>query len=230
MKIAICDDIESERNTINYYCKALGYNEISLFSSGRDFLESPEIDSFNLVFLDIEMDDIDGIEVKNILENTKPYIFIVFTTVHNELMPNAFGRNVISFLTKPFTERSIKQCINKALYLTKDFCPIIIDEKTSVPCKDILYIHAENKYSIFYTTDGKLLYSRNSLKSWSDKLKEFGFCPISRFAIINLKHYQKNIGKKVLISNNTIIPISRRYLQLLEDSFSSYKLQMLINN
>lgn len=227
MKIAICDDIIEERKRIQNYCQNLGYTDLTLYSCGEDFLNSSVISSINLLFLDIEMDKINGIEVKNILERTNPSTFIVFTTTHHELMPEAFGRNVISFLTKPFTERSIKHCLNKAAYLTRDFFPIVIDEQVSVPCQDILYLHAENKYTIFYTTDGNSISSRVSLTTWKDKLKEFGFCPISRNTIINLKHYKRTYQKNAILTNGIKLPISRRCLQPLENDFNSYMINRI---
>ncbi len=222
MKIAICDDIIDERKRIHDYCRNLGYTNLVLYSCGEELLNSADFSSINLLFLDIEMDKINGIEVKNILERTNPSTFIVFTTTHHELMPEAFGRNVISFLTKPFTERSIKHCLNKATYLTKDFFPIIIDEQVSIPCQDILYLHSENKYTIFYTTDGNSISSRVSLVTWEGKLKEFGFCSISRSTIINLKHYKRTFQKNAILINEIKLPISRRCLQHLEDNLKSY--------
>ena len=87
MKIAICDDVI------------------------EDFLNAPDSSQFHLLFLDIEMKGLTGIELKTLLEKTNPSIFIVFTTTHEEMMPEAFGRNVISFLTKPLDLNSIKHCI-----------------------------------------------------------------------------------------------------------------------
>lgn len=222
MKIAICDDIMEERTRIQNYCKNLGYTDLTLYSCGEDFLNSPEISTVNLVFLDIEMNKVNGIEVKNTLERTNPSTFIVFTTTHHELMPEAFGRNVISFLTKPFTERSVKHCLDKAAYLTKDFFPIIIDEHFSVLCQDILYLHAENKYTVFYTTDGNTISSRDSLTTWKERLKEFGFCSISRNSVINLKHYKRTFQKKAVLTNGMRLPVSRRCLQTLDNNFNSY--------
>lgn len=227
MKIGICDDIREEREQAKRYCQKLGYNDIALFSSGEELLNCTDLSMLNLLFLDIEMEGISGIDVKNKLEQTNPSTFIVFCTTHQELMPNAFGRNVISFLTKPFDQRPIEQCIKKAAFLSKEFYPISIDEKTAIPCKDILYLHAEQKYTIFYITNGKTFTTRKSLKNWAEELEALGFCPISRAAVINLKHYIKTNNKQVFLYNDIVLPISRRYLQILEKKFDEYILHMM---
>ena len=121
MKIAICDDVIEEQNELQTFCQQLGYFDISLFSCGEDFLNAPDSSQFHLLFLDIEMKGLTGIELKTLLEKTNPSIFIVFTTTHEEMMPEAFGRNVISFLTKPLDLNSIKHCLTKAAYLQMDF-------------------------------------------------------------------------------------------------------------
>ena len=150
MKIAICDDVIEEQNELQTFCQQLGYCDISLFSCGEDFLNAPDSSQFHLLFLDIEMKGLTGIELKALLEKTNPSIFIVFTTTHEEMMPEAFGRNVISFLTKPLDLNSIKHCLTKATYLQMDFFPIAINDCVFIPCQDILYLHSENKYFLYY--------------------------------------------------------------------------------
>lgn len=227
MKIGICDDVAEARQQIMDLCRKLGYEDIFLFQSGEELIESPECSSLTLLFLDIEMNGMNGIEVKNILEQSCPFTLIIFYTTHQELMPDAFGRNVISFISKPFSEQSIKHSIEKASFLSRDFYPVKIDDKTAIPCKDILYLHAEQKYTIFYTEDGRSFTSRKSLKDWGKELDELGFCPVSRSAVINLKHYMKIYEKKIILYNNMSIPISRRYMNLLKQKFDTYMFRML---
>lgn len=227
MKIGICDDVAEVRQQIEKLCKKIGYKEIFSFQSGEELLEFPDYSSLTLLFLDVEMNGINGIEVKNILEQSSPSTFIVFITTHQELMPDAFGRNVISFISKPFSERSIEHSIERTAFLSKDFYPIKIDKTTAIPCKDILYLHSEHKYTIFYTENGESFSSRRPLKDWEKELDELGFCPISRSAIINLKHYVKVYEKNVILYGNISIPISRRYINLLKQKFDDYMLRIM---
>ena len=227
MKIAICDDVIEEQNELQTFCQRLGYFDISLFSCGEDFLNAPDSSQFHLLFLDIEMKDMTGIEVKNILEKSSPFTLIIFITSHNEQIKDAFGRNVISFISKPFSEISIRHNIEKAAYLSHNFLPVKIDDNIAVPCEEILYLCSEQKYSIFHTKNGNSFSSRKSMKEWAKELEEFNFCPISRSIIINLKHYKKIQEKKVILHNGISFPISRRYTNLLKQKFDEYVLNML---
>ncbi|MBO5488282.1 MAG: response regulator transcription factor [Eubacterium sp.] len=227
MNIGICDDCLEECNHIRKYCMNLGYEKIFLFSSGEELLTSPNLSSLNLLFLDIEMNDISGIEVKERLSKINSSTFIVFCTTHAELMPDAFGRNVISFITKPFSSRSIEHCIKKASVLSKDFFKLQIDESIVIPCGDILYLNSQQKYTIFHTQDGNSYSSRKSLREWADILNELGFCPVSRSAIINLKYYNKSDNRKVILNGNISIPVSRRHVQSLKTQFENYMMNLV---
>lgn len=77
----------------------------------------------------------------------------------------------------------------------------------------------------FYTTNGDSHISRDSLTAWNEKLKEFGFCPISRNSIINLKYYKKTYQKQAILSTEIRLPISRRYLQTLDETFRCYMIK-----
>ena len=140
MRIGICDDILSEREVLKEYCLSLGYKSIFLYESGEALLKSSDGKTLDALLLDIEMDKINGIIIKEFLENTDAFTYIIFITNHCEYMPQAFGRNVISFLQKPVTIHELERCLNKAAYLKKDYFLITIDHKVSIQCKDILYL------------------------------------------------------------------------------------------
>ncbi len=227
MKIAICEDFAEDRKKLLQYCEETDEHDISLFSSGEDLLNSPDLSSLNLLFLDIEMEQQDGIQVMKSLEFSNPFTMIAFCTSHQEMMPDAFGRNVISFLSKPIQKHSVEQCIHKTKYLIREFAPIEVDDNIQIPCKDILYLHSEQKYTIFYTTDGNYFLSHIPLKQWAEDLTELGFCAISRYHIINLKYFLKLIHQTVMIAGGKRLPVSRRHLPQLKSQADSYTLRTL---
>ena len=229
MKIGICDDLPEERNLLIQYCHHLGYQDTYVYSSGEDLLNSPELTTLTLVFLDIELKERNGITVKKQMERLSPTTLIVFCTTHQELMPDAFGRNVIFFLTKPLTEHAVEQSLKQAAYITKDFYPIIADQGIALACRDVIYLQAEQKYTVIYTEDGTTHLSRKALREWKEELSELGFCAISRSAIINLKYYKKLTEKnrKVLMQNGASIPISRHYQNVLRKQMDAFMLHQI---
>ena len=210
MNIGICDDDKQTRKQLSDLCQNLGYNKVYEFKSGEELLNSDICSKLTLVFLDIEMSGMTGIDVKNKMEKSCPFTLIIFNTSHNEKVNDAFGRNVISFISKPFSEISIRHNIEKAAFLCRNFLPIKIDNNTSIPCEDILYLCSEQKYSIFHTKNGNSILSRKPLKNWA-----------------NLKHYKKIENKKIILYNGASFPISRRYTNLVQKRFDQYILDMM---
>ncbi len=226
MKIGICDDNKKEREHIEALCRDQGYEEILSYASGEELLLSPDLSSLSLLFLDIEMGGVGGIEIKNRLETTNPATYIVFCTSHSEMMGDAFGRNVIYFLTKPLSERSVQIVMNKATFFTKDSYRLAVNSRVSLPCENILYLHAEQKHTVFHTKDNKIISSRRSLKNWLEELGALGFCPISRSTVINLRHYVRADENMVYLHQNTAVSISRRYQPVLREKCDAYMLHV----
>lgn len=82
MRIGICDDILSEREVLKEYCLSLGYKSIFLYESGEALLKSSDGKTLDALLLDIEMDKINGIIIKEFLENTDAFTYIIFITNH----------------------------------------------------------------------------------------------------------------------------------------------------
>lgn len=227
MKIGICDDCEKDLFALKEICEEYGHTDISLYRSGEELLAAPEISQLNLVFLDIEMDGRNGLEVKEILEQNNAFTFLVFCTSHIECMEEAFGSNVISFISKPFSKVAVERCLKKCMYLKKDFYPVAVHENMLVPCSDIVYIHAENKYSIFYFANNLTTLSRKSLRNWADELKNLGFCRISHSYIINLKYVDKQENMSLLLTNGIILKVSRACMHNFREAYKNYRISRM---
>lgn len=229
MKIAICDDNEQDCLKIKKSCEANGYSDILLFHSGDELLACTHLDKLNLIFLDIEMEGLSGIEVMHQLEMRCPFTLIVFSTSHSDLMADAFGRNVIAFISKPCREMSITASIQKAECLSIEFAPVKINSKISLPCSRILYLQSKQKYTTFIDINGQSYLSHDSLVHWCDKLLPYGFSPISRSHAINLKYYRGTEQKKIQLSNDVQLDISRRCLPVLDANLKAYMLRLARN-
>ena len=226
MKIGICDDQSDARNQLKRHCCNLGYRDILMVSSGEELLHSPELTSLDLVFLDIQMEGISGIEVKERLERLSPATLIAFCSAHQERMSEAFGRNVLLFFSKPAEERFVRKCIEQVAYIKKDCYLIEINRDDTVACGDIVYLQSEQKYTVVYMKDGGSYLTRTSLKKLAWELKEFGFCPVSRSAVINLKYLEKITydGKMILLASGDEVSVSRNYQEGLFEQLGLFHL------
>ena len=111
MIIGICDDEKIMREQVEKIRHKVtdGYDEeilVQTYSDGSAVLDG----TFDILILDIEMEDVDGISVKNIFQNRKRDTIIIFVTSHDEMMSQAFGVNVIGFVTKNIWRVSCRSC------------------------------------------------------------------------------------------------------------------------
>lgn len=221
MKIAICDDNMEERNVLASYCKEIGYDDIDLYISGEDYLNRntpPDV-----LFLDIGMKDIDGLELKEFLEKTDNRTYIVFYTAHSEMMENTFGRNVIGFLHKPASLRQIQRYLQKAAYYRKEFSKIILEDK-QLYCHDIIYIEADGVYTLLHIANNGVHSSRKTIRDWAEELQEQSFFQIHRSYIINLCHIQSILNWKIKLSSNQLLPVSRNRRKEFQSAYQEYLL------
>lgn len=223
MRIAICDDEQIYIDEILLKCKSfmperkITYN---CFFSGEELLKSDIL--FDFLFLDIEMTGVDGIQVKEILEKQNSQVKIVFLTGHNERMMEAFGYNVIGFLTKPVQDDKLRTIIDKMKsHSDRRLVEWEEDGKYfSFYAEDISYIEAQDKYTVVVVDKEKYLV-RRTLKTWEGLLPVEIFCKVNRSCLMNLKLFHK-FKNEITLTDGKVIRISRKDKNLIEEKYKAY--------
>jgi len=184
------------------------------------FLQQNKVD---LIFLDIKMPDISGIDFLKAL--SKPPM-VIFTTAYSEHAVQSFELDAVDYLLKPFSlSRFLKAC-NKAKELfdlrnnfpeQKPASIFIKDgyEQIKVLLIDILYIEASGNYTQIHLASGKLLSSRITINELADLLPSKLFIRTHRAFIVAKDKISKYDRSQVWIGEN-IIPIGNTYLQHLK--------------
>lgn len=223
MKIAICDDQEIYREDILAHCKRVLFEGgviYRLFSSGEELFESEE--EFDFLFLDIEMNGMDGIQVKDILEKQGTKGKIIFLTSHEERMIEAFGSNVIGFLKKPVSDEALQSVVQKMkLFADRNVVEWESDGRLyTVYVEDIQYIEAEDKYTYVIVGTQKYLV-RRSLKEWEAMLPECDFGMANRSCLVNIGLLDR-MKSEIVLEDGKTIPISRKYKKEMEEKYKEY--------
>lgn len=127
MQIAVCDDEEAVRDVIArkismLYPKA----DIHLFCSGKELLMSES--KADIVFLDIQMPDMDGMETAKELRKTDKHAVLIFVTAMEEYVFQAFDVGAFHYLVKPFTDEKFSKVLQDAVEQVK----FITDKITQV--------------------------------------------------------------------------------------------------
>lgn len=216
MKFAVVDD---DKEFLNYfYTLMLPYiknNEVDFYSSPTSFLrnvyEKGQI--YDAIFLDIDMPSINGIELsKKIYENNRNCL-IVFITNKKEMVYDAFGVNVLSFVYKPDFEYKIKETFN-ALYTVLDYDKTVIisssDGKKKIRIKDIFYIKRDlRKIVLCINGKEKFLTNYRNLADLDKIVQHPSIVYINRSVRINLQHANQILNDIIYLNNSEHFDISK---------------------
>ena len=191
-----------------------------------DFLSKQTAD---LIFVDIQMPDLTGIEFTRSLDNPPK---IIFTTAYSKYAIEGYKLNAIDYLLKPFSYEEFLKAANKAhkqIELESNVSPTIEANNQFLFLKseyklrrinfnEILYIEGLKDYIKVYTTDeDKPVLSLNSIKSIEQKLPENKFMRVHRSFIVNLDKIEV-IERSRIIFGKVYIPVSDQY----KDKFQEY--------
>lgn len=217
MVIGICDDENVIRDKIEKICinETKKYCEdvvIQKYSDGREVLEK----DFDILILDIEMEDVDGIVVKNYFQKRKKDTIIIFVTSHNEMMSQAFGVNVMGFVAKSYLDNQLQVMLDGAMKRVMNTVSI-----EGVDSRKVCYIQAEHIYNILHLeneTEVSVICSSADLEK---RLEVVGFIRVHRTYIINMA-YVDHIKDKTVLVNKREIPVSARLKSRLRKEYSRY--------
>lgn len=219
VRIAIVDDDEKlcfriEKSLIAYREITAVELDIDVFYSGKSFYQflTSEHD-FELVFLDIQMDFMDGVEVGHLIREklNNNVMQIVYITSLNGRDRELFDIRPMSFIAKPISDHKIFKALETYLKLyasEKKMFDFIADRQhLKIPYDHILYLRSEDKKVIVQTADhrfsyyGKLSNAANSLP--------FQFIYVHKSFVINKFYIKKYNYNNVVMVNNEVISISK---------------------
>lgn len=217
MVIGICDDENVIRDKIEKICinETKKYCEdvvIQKYSDGREVLEK----DFDILILDIEMEDVDGIVVKNYFQKRKKDTIIIFVTSHNEMMSQAFGVNVMGFVAKSYLDNQLQVMLDGAMKRVMNTVSI-----EGVDSRKVCYIQAEHIYNILHLENETEVSVRCSSADLEKRLEVVGFIRVHRTYIINMA-YVDHIKDKTVLVNKREIPVSARLKSRLRKEYSRY--------
>lgn len=204
MNIAICDDEQPIRNNLekllkNYFDERSVSLNIFQFASGEELLEYNLL--FDLVFLDVEMGNLNGINTGKELKKKNPHNIIFIITAFSNYLDEAFNLRAFRFLPKPIDPLRLYQALDDAADLINNDMIVFYDVKSGqdvrVYTNDIIYLEVEKRKTKIVTTN-KTYYSREKISYWKNKLNSISFvCPHSSY-IANLD-YSINHTRTLLV-------------------------------
>ncbi len=219
MNCIIVDDDEMSRVSLEMLCKKIEDIEVQqVFSSGIDALNWLKDNETDLIFLDIEMPDLSGMDLVKSVESLPQ---IVFTTSHPKYAVEAFEYKVADFLPKPIQFPRLLKAIERVEEIngnvrreSQNEIFIRVDGKfVRLDLNQILYIESLGDY-VTFVTDTKKFTVHSTLKNIDDKIRNDNFLKVHRSFIVNLTKVV-DIEEANLVIKDKVIPISRAHRPLL---------------
>lgn len=182
---------------------------VSRFRDAISFLEGYV--SSDLVFMDIELPDYDGMKASKKLREKDKSVMIIFVTNMAQFAVSGYEVNAFDFVVKPVTYGNLSLKLDRALpHFVKEAQRVSIyspDGTRIVPVSEIKYVEVMNHRIVWHTTEGDLSLC-GSLKKAEEQLPPSDFCRINNCYIVNLK-YVTSVGAQTIVCAGDELSVSR---------------------
>lgn len=221
IRCIIIEDQPPAQRVLKKYIDDMGTMELkAIFTDALQALDFLKTEYVDLIFLDIHLPKISGIDFLKTLANTPQ---VILTTAFSEYALESYEYNVVDYLLKPFSFERFVQAVSKmpipkseqgnletnaassdVLFIKSGYEHIKID------VADIQYIQSDADYTEIFTMKKKYL-SQEPLRHWEKYLDSKKFVRIHKSFILNISKIEKIIGNQVRLDEKTSIPIGRAF-------------------
>jgi len=212
LRIAVCEDLEKDSEHLNSLIGESGIDtEVSLFKSGGAFLASQPAGKYDLVFLDIYMGNITGVDAARILRSSDEQCGIVFTTTSEDFRSEAFDVGAEQYLIKPVAKEKLLRVLQKRMpERRRRACTVNVKGKhIEIPFDDIMYVEVKNHNCIVHMTDGEINTGTTmTIEGFQNILPATRFMRCHKSYIVNLS-YVKSVDRDFLMKNGDTVYIRR---------------------
>lgn len=216
IKCLVVDDEPLAIDLLKDHISKINFLELGFSTTNPlDALEKLRLENFDLVFLDIQMPELNGMDFLKILDKKAE---VILTTAYSEYALESYDYEVLDYLLKPISfERFYKsvlkilseQSINEEVKVPNFFFVKIDSQQVKIFCEDILYIESIKDYVNIKTEKQEFIYLE-TLKSLETKLPE-NFERAHKSFIVNLDKIIKFSSRNLMLINGKEIPIGETY-------------------
>ena len=235
MNIAIIDDIASDAEQLkriitSYFENRQIPTEIRYFSSAEAFFDDYRPGNFQILFLDIYMDGMTGMEAAKELRKTDTDCLLVFTTTSTDHALEGFQVRALHYLVKPFTEEDIDALTDELLARIPQpdkYMELKVEgSEIHLRYQDIVYAEHFAHLIYIHTTVQKTLATRQPFKTFIAPLKDdTRFFVCGRGVIVNLEHAKDLEDAAFRMADGSRVFVSQDLLKSARQAFMEFLLQ-----
>lgn len=182
------------------------------YKSGEAFLNQKKV--FDIVFMDIAMPKMSGIEVAAEYRRYCPEGILIFLTAYDDYMKDGYKVNAFRYIGKQDEPQEFFEAVRSAVLQLQEKeqlkLQLVSGEDIFVALDDIVYVEAQARSVLLHTKGGEVLPARHKISDLTELLEAKGFYLIHRLYLVNIR-YAKSCGRKdVVLYTTETIPISEK--------------------
>ncbi|WP_053982997.1 LytR/AlgR family response regulator transcription factor [Niameybacter massiliensis] len=228
-KIAICEDEVLQKTYMGNLLKKIAKEnnvefDIRLFAAGEQLLEAG-YDEYDMIILDIEMGQINGVEVAKRIRQTNKEVKIIFVTGVEKLWPEGYNVNAYRYIVKPVDEQSFSQAIVELLEMigkSQQYITLKSEgtlERIAIP--DIKYLAIQDRKVELYIT-GRSITTNIPMQEWEEMLTGHGFASPHKSYLVNLQYVSRLNKESLQLTTGEEVYVSKRKYKTFKEEFMMY--------
>ncbi|MDR2672362.1 MAG: LytTR family DNA-binding domain-containing protein [Coriobacteriales bacterium] len=227
LRIAVLEDTEPDARTLLGHIADTGMDvEIERFSNGEDFLKVFSSGAFDLIFLDIYMEELSGVETAEHIRAVDSRTTIVFTTTSEDFTREGYRLNAYKYMLKPIEKEDVVESLELAAVKRDRVRQTSLDiiskgEFVSIPYSDIEYVESRYSRSIVVVQSGEEYPTSISLDSLENLLKPPRFLRSHRAFIVNLDHVD-DVDEDFIMDNGAVAYIRVKDHKRIKNAYDDY--------
>lgn len=220
MKIAVCDDSREDRGALRALLETCGHDfEIREYGSGAElYTDMGYVRECGIVFLDINMEGMDGLEAAGKIKAECPKVHIVLVTAYVNYALDGYKVKASRFLLKDDMERTLPECVDDILREERVVKFGFVEGNMRLRVDDIIYIETSRHKNVFYTAEDTYSIYRK-MDELEEELAGMGFVRIHQSFLINMRYIRKlssyvmilTTGKEISVPKSRYPEVKRQY-------------------
>ncbi|MCI5587381.1 MAG: LytTR family DNA-binding domain-containing protein [Lachnospiraceae bacterium] len=232
IKVAICEDSDIDRDMLGEIVgllmndRGIDY-QVDLYRNGENLVSCYKNKPYDLIFLDIMMNEIDGIETGKLIRGMDGSVEIVYCTSSSDFAIAAYEVHAMGYLVKPYEPGRIGAVIDyfiqKHPQEEKNYIEVKSKRKSLIiPYKDIIHLESDNKVVYIYTTTQGAVKVYNKLDTLENELKDERFLRCHQSYLVNMQYVAGLVDSDFIMIDNRMIPIRKSGRKLIIKRYEDY--------
>ncbi|MDE7251590.1 MAG: LytTR family DNA-binding domain-containing protein [Acetatifactor sp.] len=233
-KIALCDDepvwIEIMRGIVKDFFDSRSMEfQIDTFDNAQMLLDTmiEKKEAVDILILDIDMPNINGFETAEHLKDLYPDIILMFYTMHEQYVFDAFKFQPFRYIRKEYAARELTPALSSALEAMENHTEKFIllksvDGIQNIAISEIMYFETNRRRCDVYLKDGSIINVRKTIKELYAETCSENFVLLHRGAAVNVRYIKICSACDVTLENDTKLIASRNRIKDVKAAFSKY--------